>query len=278
MDTAALDEVREFYTELPFNYYESATNALEHIGHNPLKAYPDLDLALADGGVETVLELGCGAGWASNSMALHYGCQVTAVDFTAAAVARAREVAGLLGTSDTIKFHCQDLYTFEPGEHFDLVFSMGVLHHTSDCRAGVQHASRFVKRDGLLYLGLYHSYGRRPFLKHYQDMVEAQGEDHAFARFQETLQHQTDTVHSKSWFRDQVLHPFETQHSFEEVHHWLKELGFDVLSTSINRFDEIGSIEDLFEQEKAFADLSLQRNIEEKTFYPGFFTIMAARS
>jgi cyclopropane fatty-acyl-phospholipid synthase-like methyltransferase len=276
--TPALENVRNFYQTLPFNYYENATNALENIKRNPIRSYPDLDELLLEQETRRVLELGCGAGWASNSLALHYGCDITAIDFTDTAIDRAKEVSRLLGTDENVQFLCQDLYELAPDPAYDLVFSVGVLHHTNDCKAGVRHAAQFIGPGGVLYLGLYHSYGRRFFLDHYQEIAKTRGEEEAFQEFCKTLNHQPDRTHAQSWFRDQVLHPFETQHSFAEVYGWLKELELDVISTSINGFEPLEDVEAVMELEKSFGDVSKRRNIDEGRFYPGFFTVMAERS
>ena len=79
-ENAVTQAVQDFYRAMPFNYYSDAGLAVDNVARNPIAAYPDLDALLQDDAVRTVLELGCGAGWASNSIAQHYGKSVTAVD------------------------------------------------------------------------------------------------------------------------------------------------------------------------------------------------------
>ena len=45
-----------------------------------------------------------------------------------------------------------------------------------------------------------------------------------------------DEVMLRSWFRDQVLHPHETQHTVEEVLPWIKAAGLEPRTTSVNEF------------------------------------------
>ena len=270
-------QVNSFYEDMPFNYYDDPNEAAQNIRRNPLLAYPDLDAVLEDEDIETVLEIGCGAGWASNSMALNYGKQVMAVDFTAKALARAGEVSRIVGTADQIEFVHSDLFAFDTRKRFDLVFSVGVLHHTNDCHAAFRHAATFVKPGGLFFVGLYHSHGRIPFLKMFHDIVEAEGEDAAFDRYCKLQADQTDPTHLRSWFRDQVLHPQETQHSLAEVMDWLDEAGLTLQSTSINRYGEVTDRAALEQQEQAYAALSIQRNRDENRYFPGFFTVLAQR-
>ena len=271
------DRVRDFYRDMPFNFYSDAGVAADSIARNPIAAYPDLDALLEEDEIASVLELGCGAGWAANTMASRYGKRVTAVDFTAPALDRARDVAGRLGTSDRVDFVESDLFAFESAAPFDLVVSIGVLHHTRDCRAAFAHAARMVAPGGFLFVGLYHLYGRRPFLDLYRGICAREGEDAAFARFRDCAETLSDETHLRSWFRDQVLHPHETQHTLAEVWQWLDDEGLALLSTNLNRYAEVEDRATLEVQEKAQEALSLRRNRDEGRFFPGFFTVLAQR-
>ncbi len=267
--------VRDFYREMPFNYYSDAALAERNLRANPIAAYPDLDALLEEDEIGSVLELGCGAGWAANAMALHYGKTVVAVDFTAKALSRAREVAQRVGTQHRVGFVEQDLFDYRSQRRFDLVASIGVLHHTRDCRAGFDHAASFVRPGGYLFVGLYHLQGRRPFLEYMRGLVATEGEDAAFARFREISGERTDETHLRSWFRDQVLHPHETQHSLAEVWTWLDDAGLTLRSTNLNDYEAPGDRAGLIAQEAAFELLSIRRNRDEGRYFPGFFTVLA---
>ena len=99
-----------------------------------------------------VLDAGCGQGrWIEGFLRL--GCEVTAIDASAAAVAQNQERYGdRIRAMEADVLRADELF---PGEKFDLVFSWGVLHHTRDAAAGVKALSRLVADDGLLYLYLY---------------------------------------------------------------------------------------------------------------------------
>ncbi len=274
---AVTAQVRDFYEQLPFNFYGSAEDAARHVRDNPIRAYPDLDAVLSNDGIAEVLELGCGAGWATNAMALAYGKRVTAVDMTEKALARAAEVSRLNGTADWTGFVRSDLFDFDPGRCFDLVVSIGVLHHTPDCAGAFARACRLVAPNGFLFVGLYHIYGRRAFLSHVRTILAAEGEDAAFARFATLSPDRTDATHLRSWFRDQVLHPQETQHSLEEVLGWLDNAGLTLVATSINGYGDTQDRVGLVALEKTFEALSDRRNRVEGRFFPGFFTVLAHR-
>lgn len=276
-DPARNATVRAFYGEMPFNYWSDVSQAADSVRSNPLLAYCDLDDLLEDLETPSVLEIGCGAGWASNSMALHYGAQVTAVDFTAAALDRARNVSAHIGVESKTQFIESDLFAFETDQVFDLVVSIGVLHHTHDCRAAFARAVSFVKPGGYLFVGLYHLYGRRPFLGMFHDILDSEGEQAAFERYAALHSQSQDPTHVQSWFRDQVLHPQETQHSLEEVMTWLDDAGLTLVSTNLNHYDDVSDRKSLIETEKTFEAVSDRRNRVEGAYFPGFFTVLAQK-
>ena len=72
-----------------------------------------------------------------------------------------------------------------------------------------------VKKNSYFFLGLYHKYGREPFLDYFRNM-ESLTEEQKFEKFKE-LRNLENKKHAFSWFRDQVLHPHETVHTFEEI-------------------------------------------------------------
>ena len=270
--------VRDFYEAMPFNYYSSASAAAAALRVNPLtSAYPDLHALLISGDVRSVLDLGCGAGWFSNTVARHYGIPATGVDFTAQAIARARSVSRRLRTSALTSFVVGDLFDFE-GPAADLVSCIGVLHHTRCARDGFDRIQRFVAPGKSLYLGLYHRHGRKPFLDLFQDLVAREGEEAAFRQYAALDSSRAgDEAHRRSWFRDQVLHPHETSHTLAEVAAWLDDVGFAIERTSINRFQPFNRLDALFDAEKDYEELSRRAIVVERRYFPGFFTVLARR-
>lgn len=267
--------VLEFYKELPFNIQESAEDQANTVrSQNSVTAYPVLvDLLKRD---TRVIEVGCGAGWLANSIAYHYGSRVTAIDFNPVAVERAQAVASTLELP--VEFRVEDLFQYYPDEPADIAVSIGVLHHTDNCHAAVRHVmNNYAKPGGHVFIGLYHLYGRRPFLQHFEEM-QARGadEDEMFARYCELMPQATDATHARSWFRDQVLHPHETQHTMAEMLDIIDECGADLLSTSINRFEPIDDIEDVLAEETAYEDMS-RKWLSEGRYFPGFFVFLVRK-
>jgi cyclopropane fatty-acyl-phospholipid synthase-like methyltransferase len=204
---------------------------------------------------------------------------VTAVDFAERALARAAEVARRLGLERRTQFVRSDLFDFTADEPFDLVVSVGMLHHTGDTPGGVRHSASMVANGGRLYLGLYHQPGRRVFLDALQSLAAREGDEAAFQLYRELDRvHQGDPTLLRSWFRDQVLHPYETQHTLRETVGWFEQAGLSLESTSINRFEPIGDLEALFALELTYAERSRRALEVERRYFPGFFTAMGRRA
>jgi SAM-dependent methyltransferase len=271
------EKVKSFYEEQPFNYYGSVTDAVAHIKKNPIRAYPDLGKILSSSKTKSVMEFGCGTGWFTNASAYHYSNSVTAVDLTPAAIKRAQEIAEILKVTKNITFVESDLFSFHSANSADLVVSIGVLHHTHNARQAFKHIQQFVTKKGFVFIGLYHLYGRKGFLKYFKDICDKDGEERAFQRFKSLKFSYKNETFLRSQFRDQVLHPHETLHTLEEVLEWLHENGLILRSTSINRFEKIKNTKDVIEIEKEYEKISFQRTHEENCFFPGFFTVLAQK-
>jgi 2-polyprenyl-3-methyl-5-hydroxy-6-metoxy-1,4-benzoquinol methylase len=275
-ETFANSDVLEFYKTLPFNFRESVQSSIEAIrSHDPRLAYPVLTPLLHSHA--RVLDLGCGAGWLANSLSYHCGCAVTGIDFNPVAVERAKQIGAALGLATT--FEIADLFLYEPKEQFDLAVSLGVLHHTENCAAAVRHlCDRFVKPGGHVFVGLYHTYGRQPFLDHFHRMRErGASEQELFARYKELHSSLNDDTLLLSWFRDQVLHPRETQHTMREMMPILADAGMELISTSINQFGAITSFEKLYAEEKALRATGESR-LKENQYFTGFFVFLARKN
>ena len=103
--------VLELYKVLPFNYFDAVEDDVKSIlSKNAIKDLVAVDQILKQN--MTVLDLGCGAGWFSNSLAHYYGCQVTGIDFNPVAIERAREVGKLLNLKS--RFNVCDLFLYQP--------------------------------------------------------------------------------------------------------------------------------------------------------------------
>jgi SAM-dependent methyltransferase len=82
--------------------------------------------------------------------------RVIGVDLSAAAEVAAKNLAD----RDFVAFQA-DVFAlpFAP-ESFDVIYSIGVLHHTPDCEAAVKSLDKYLKPGGLLVVWLYSGYNK----------------------------------------------------------------------------------------------------------------------
>lgn len=279
IDTHDPQKVLQFYKSLPFNFYSNSTDAsLMLMKKNQIEEYPNLHRILKVRGNLAVLDVGCGAGWFVNSCAFYYPHRVMGMDFNPIAIKQAIGVSRLMKNPEQTEFVIGDILTFEMSGQFDIINSLGVLHHTEDCHKAIKRLISWLKPEGYIHIGLYHSYSRKPFLSHFKKMQD-QGcsVELMFDEFRKLKFPLDDQVHLYSWFRDQVLHPHETQHSYEEISELLKSEGLKICSTSINKFKPITSNDSIIEKEKKLEKYA-RKQLEKKCYFPGFFTILASKN
>jgi SAM-dependent methyltransferase len=104
---------------------------------------------------KVVLDVGCGMGRFAE-VATRWGARVVGIDLSAAAEVAARNLAD----RDFVAFQA-DVFAlpFAPGS-FDVIYSIGVLHHTPDCERAVKALPQYLKPDGILAVWLYSSYNK----------------------------------------------------------------------------------------------------------------------
>src|SRR6266700_2007606 len=102
-----------------------------------------------------VLDVGCGMGRFAE-IATRWGARVVGIDLSAAAEVAARNLAD----RDFVAFQA-DVFAlpFAP-ESFDVIYSIGVLHHTPDCEAAVKALEKYLKPGGILAVWLYSGYNK----------------------------------------------------------------------------------------------------------------------
>lgn len=113
-----------------------------------------------------ILECGCGGGQHTSFIAPN-AKSVTAVDLNTTEIAREKNKE-----YSNIQFIEADIAKMDLGKKFDIVFSIGVIHHTDDPDRTVENLKRHVKPGGKLIVWVYSEegnslvkYGVEPFRK-----------------------------------------------------------------------------------------------------------------
>jgi len=100
-----------------------------------------------------ILECGCGGGQHTSFVA-PYAKSVVAVDLNTADIAKQRN-----SKSKNIEFVENDIANMQLKKQFDIVFSIGVVHHTDNPDKTVKNLIHHVKKGGKLILWVYSKEG-----------------------------------------------------------------------------------------------------------------------
>ncbi|AFL72915.1 tetratricopeptide repeat protein [Thiocystis violascens] len=122
-----------------------------------------------------ILVAGCGTGQHSIETALNFpGAQVLAIDLSLSSLAYAQRKTLELGLTN-IRYAQADLLRLDGFDaQFDLIESVGVLHHLEDPVAGWKMLLTRLRPGGFMYLGLYSERARRPVVMA-RDLIARQG-------------------------------------------------------------------------------------------------------
>lgn len=265
--------VLKFYQEMPFNIFGDLNLAVKQIVENdPFEIYTELKKFVGEKSAE-VIDVGCGGGWLANSLSYHHDkLNLTGVDFNPTVIKYANTIKDKLKLKS--EFYVSDLFSIDTKKKYDLIISLGVLHHTNNCHEGIKKILDLGKKGSTVFIGLYHKYSREPFLNYF-DKIKGLSEQEKFDEYKK-LHKIKDEKKLYSWFRDQVLHPHETQHTFEEINNFFLGTKYKIVSTSINNFEKIESYEDIINKEKSLRQYA-ESKIKKKEYFPGFFIIIAKK-
>src|SRR5580698_2218992 len=219
MEDRRTETVRRFYSEAPFPSYgarDTLATLRLRAERSPLARL--LDEAIADDA--RVLDLGCGTGqmtiFLANGKRL-----VVGADLTRASLALAADAARRFGVERAL-FVETDLR--RPGlaeGRFDVVLSLGVLHHTPDPRAAFASLARLARPGGVIVVGLYNAFARLP---HRLRRLLARATGMRLVPWDPVLsRRQAEPARRAAWLRDQYLHPEEHRHTLGEVQDWFRE-------------------------------------------------------
>lgn len=158
-DRSGTAEMRRFYEEYPFpgnrppdrdgliflrHFAESVARARK-AGATPIR----------------VLDAGCGTGNTSLSLARTYpGIDIVGVDQSRTSLARARMSAASFSLPNLIYRNWNLADPLPRAEQYDIILSLGVLHHTADMKRVLSNLRRPLAMNGELFLWIYGRHGR----------------------------------------------------------------------------------------------------------------------
>jgi 2-polyprenyl-3-methyl-5-hydroxy-6-metoxy-1,4-benzoquinol methylase len=224
-DNRRTETVRRFYTEAPFPSY----GARDTLASLRLRAERSPLARLLDEAIPQdarVLDLGCGTGQMTIFLA-NGKRRVVGADLTRASLALAADAARRFGAEQTLFVETDLRHPALAEGRFDVVLSLGVLHHTPDPRAAFAALARLARPDGVIVVGLYNAFARLP---HRLRRLMARATGMRLVPFDPVLsQRQAEPARRAAWLRDQYLHPEEHRHTLGEVQRWFRDNDVDYL-------------------------------------------------
>ena len=147
------------YPRWRFSYIEAPGTFVENLNYqispNTLKNFPNVQ-------VSDSLIAGCGTGKHILSAQSYLGKSILAIDLSLASLSYAKRKTDELGLTH-IEYLCCDILELEQMDRkFDVIESVGVLHHMDDPLAGLKVLVNLLKPNGFLKLGLYSKLAREP--------------------------------------------------------------------------------------------------------------------
>ena len=158
--------------------------------------------------------------------------QFVGLDMTAASLAVAEALSEKHGIRN-VEFCRSEMLDFSPTSAFDLILSIGVVHHLEDPSRGIQFLSSLLGEDGILILWLYHSLGEHQRLLDRQTLLTLWNRSEGFdAGLQvlrdlgvnlEVKQYGSSAAQAKTEVSqvsidvDAYLHPIVNAYRFEEI-------------------------------------------------------------
>ena len=206
-----------------------------------------------------ILDAGCGSGVSSDYLVhLNPEARVTALDISPKALAVAQERLRRSGGEQRIRFHCISLLEAPSLGRFQLINSVGVLHHMAHPAAGLAALARALADGGILHLFLYADGGRWEIHRTQHALgllgVQADGTGVRFARqlIAQLPEHNSIRQrHQRRWaldtvgdaaFADMYLHPQETSYTLERLFRLVEGCGLEFLGFSNPRIWRLNTL------------------------------------
>jgi len=213
------DAVRRFYEAVPFPGYPPR-DSLHTLRARAERSKFTRLLDEAIPGDARIVDVGCGTGQMSLYLA-HADRLVIGADLSRPSLQLGASAAGRFGL-DRILFVETDLQRLAlAAGAFDVVYSSGVIHHTSNPRASFACLARLARPGGMIVLGVYNVFARVPLRLR---RVVARLSDFRFIPFDPVLRdRRNEPARQEAWLRDQYRHPEEHRHTLAEVQGWFEE-------------------------------------------------------
>ncbi len=232
-------QVRQYWQEHPLHSFELGElgtagffENLDQIKRRDIEKYaiPFFDFNEFKG--KKVLDVGCGPGWFTVQYTLG-GAHVTAIDLTPCAVELTQKHLAYKNLTANVQEANAENLPFED-EKFDLVISLGVLHHTPKTLEAFRECFRMLKQGGKAKIALY----QKGILLHprvfkiVRKMMQILGVKHPGADLSRSANNIDEFIRQY----DGVGNPLGVAKTIREWKEELEQVGFGVKSHELHYF------------------------------------------
>ncbi|MCX8163412.1 MAG: methyltransferase domain-containing protein [Candidatus Micrarchaeota archaeon] len=166
-----------------------------------------------------VLDAGCGTGEKALFLA-YFGAKVDAFDFSDSSISIAKKVAKKLGLK--VNFFINSFEEFKTKKKYDLILCIGSLHHTPEAKNNFLKLCSYLKKNGVIVLGLYNYYGRL-YIRFIRFLLKLIFRTPAnIVNFLVKI-YKPKTKTALVLLADKYAVPFESYHTIEEILDWFKQ-------------------------------------------------------
>ena len=222
----------------------------------------------------SILIAGCGTGQHSIGTATHFSnCQVTAVDLSLTSLAYAKRKTIDLGITNIKYLQADILKLNQLKQKFDIIESVGVLHHMNEPMAGWSVLADLLKPGGLMMIGLYSEFARQHIVEIRKEisLQEVGTSESEIRKFRWSLTESNDENHKRlttsndffslSMLRDLIFHVQEHRFTLPQIKNCLDELGLKFCGFKSKNY--ISNFRRLHGKDSDICDLELWHQYEK---------------
>ena len=232
------------------------------------------------GAAPRILIAGCGTGQHAMMVAAKFpAAEILAVDLSRASLAYARRMADELG-ADNVRFSQADILSLDTLEQrFDVIESVGVLHHMADPGLGWRRLTALLAPAGIMKIGLYSAHARQAVAAVSRRLKDAgfSGETDSLRRARTYVLKAADggdaemaavteasDFYSLSEVRDLLFHVQEHRMTLPDIKGLIDELGLHFLGFEIRDPDINDAFAKMFPSPRARRSLSDWNSFERR--------------
>ena len=270
--------VQDQYEENPYPRWIKMRTQFDDMSIN--KLIESLELKVYMPNIKEVLSpniliAGCGTGQHAIYTALNYKkSNILAIDLSLSSLAYAKRKADEYGIKNINFIHSDLLDVENLNKKFDIIESVGVLHHMNDPFLGLKSLVNILKEGGLINIGLYSKYARRHISNirkdiKSKDILSSNIEIKNYRNYIFNSNHQDNikirnskNFYSTSETRDLLFHVQEHQFDLIEIKDYLKKL--NLFFCGFDNFNIKTKFKSFFNSKESMCDLMKWNEFERR--------------